>query len=250
MPPIELRKIAFEEFLRRLREEEPPKPSTKIRTQDHATSTDVARKRQTEPPALAKQMRGDLDSIALKALEKDRVAPLRFALRFRGGHWAVPEERSGAGGPAFGGLPRAQVRAALPRGPGHCLRFRPGADRGGRLSASGRAYARTGKRPSAQAVNDFLQNDVLAQASAANQSGPSAKPDPRPEGANGLGPGGSPDRGKVRPATGGGGVPFGTPSGRRTWTSGCTRRHASNWSGRWICTAGCWGRRIRRPSRP
>jgi eukaryotic-like serine/threonine-protein kinase len=31
---------------------------------------------------------------------------------------------------------------------------------------------------SAQAVNDFLQNDVLAQASAATQSGPSAKPDP------------------------------------------------------------------------
>ena len=30
----------------------------------------------------------------------------------------------------------------------------------------------------AQAVNDFLQNDLLAQASAANQSGPSAKPDP------------------------------------------------------------------------
>jgi serine/threonine protein kinase len=30
----------------------------------------------------------------------------------------------------------------------------------------------------AQAVNDFLQNDLLAQASAANQSGPSTKPDP------------------------------------------------------------------------
>ncbi len=71
-PPLELRKIAFEEFLRRLREEEPPKPSTKIRTQDAATSTELARKRQTEPPALIKQMRGDLDSIALKALEKDR----------------------------------------------------------------------------------------------------------------------------------------------------------------------------------
>ena len=72
VPPLELRKIALEEFLRRLREEEPPKPSTKIRTQDAATSTDVAGKRQTEPLALAKQMRGDLDSIALKALEKDR----------------------------------------------------------------------------------------------------------------------------------------------------------------------------------
>jgi serine/threonine protein kinase len=72
-PPIDLRKIAFEEFLRRLREEEPPKPSTKIRTQDPATSTDVAHKRHTEAPELFKQMRGDLDSIALKALEKDRA---------------------------------------------------------------------------------------------------------------------------------------------------------------------------------
>ncbi len=36
-PPLDLRKIAFDEFLRRLREDEPPKPSTKIRTQDPAT---------------------------------------------------------------------------------------------------------------------------------------------------------------------------------------------------------------------
>jgi eukaryotic-like serine/threonine-protein kinase len=71
-PPIELHKTTLDEFLRRLREEEPPKPSTKIRTQDAATSTDVARKRHTEPPTLVRQMRGDLDSIALKALEKDR----------------------------------------------------------------------------------------------------------------------------------------------------------------------------------
>jgi eukaryotic-like serine/threonine-protein kinase len=73
VPPIELRKIAFDEFPPRLREEEPQKPSTKIRTQDDATSTDVARKRKTEPPALSKQLRGDLDSIALKALEKVRA---------------------------------------------------------------------------------------------------------------------------------------------------------------------------------
>jgi non-specific serine/threonine protein kinase/serine/threonine-protein kinase len=72
VPPLELRKIAFDEFLRRLREEDPPKPSTKIRTQDPATSAEVARQRQTEPQTLAKQMRGDLDSIALKALEKER----------------------------------------------------------------------------------------------------------------------------------------------------------------------------------
>ena len=71
-PPLDLRKIALDEFLRKLREEEPPKPSTKIRTQDAVTSLDVARKRQTEALSLAKQMRGDLDAIALKALEKDR----------------------------------------------------------------------------------------------------------------------------------------------------------------------------------
>jgi eukaryotic-like serine/threonine-protein kinase len=60
VPPIQLRKVAFEEFLRRLREEEPPRPSTKISAQDPATSTEVARKRQTEPAALAKQLRGEL----------------------------------------------------------------------------------------------------------------------------------------------------------------------------------------------
>src|ERR1700726_4128402 len=36
-PPIELHKIAFEEFLRRLREDDAPKPSTRIRTQNPAT---------------------------------------------------------------------------------------------------------------------------------------------------------------------------------------------------------------------
>jgi serine/threonine protein kinase len=71
-PPIELHKVALEEFLRRLREEEPLKPSTKISSGDLNTSTDVALKRTTEPAMLARQLRGELDSIALKALEKER----------------------------------------------------------------------------------------------------------------------------------------------------------------------------------
>jgi hypothetical protein len=62
-PPLELRKIALEEFFRKLREEEPPKLSIRIRTQDPAKLTDVAHKRKTEPVALARQVRGDLDSI-------------------------------------------------------------------------------------------------------------------------------------------------------------------------------------------
>ena len=70
--PLELRKIAFDELLRRLREEEPAKPSSKILSQDRAASVEIAHKRQTDPVTLARWMRGDLDSITLKALEKDR----------------------------------------------------------------------------------------------------------------------------------------------------------------------------------
>ncbi len=71
-PPLDLRKVALDEFLRRLRDEDPPKPSTRIRSRDQAVSAELARRRQTEPPALAKQLRCDLDAITLKALEKDR----------------------------------------------------------------------------------------------------------------------------------------------------------------------------------
>lgn len=77
-PPLDLRKVAFDEFLRKLREEEPSKPSTKIRTRDSATAIQLARKRQTEPLALAKDLRGDLDAIALKALEKERARRYKF----------------------------------------------------------------------------------------------------------------------------------------------------------------------------
>jgi non-specific serine/threonine protein kinase/serine/threonine-protein kinase len=77
-PPIKLRKIALEEFLRRLRQDEPLKPSIWITKGNPATSTEVARKRKTEPQALVRQLRGELDSIALKALERsDRGAMLR-----------------------------------------------------------------------------------------------------------------------------------------------------------------------------
>ena len=71
-PPLDLRKVALDEFLRRLREDDAARPSTMIRTLAPETSTAVARMRQSEPRALARLMHGDLDSIALKAIEKDR----------------------------------------------------------------------------------------------------------------------------------------------------------------------------------
>ena len=69
--PLEFRKMAFNEILRRLREEDALRPSTKLGTLAQASNL-VAQNRGSDPTTLARQLRGDLDAIALKALEKDR----------------------------------------------------------------------------------------------------------------------------------------------------------------------------------
>jgi eukaryotic-like serine/threonine-protein kinase len=65
-----LRSAAWEEMLRIIREEEPPRPSIKLSTID--TLPSVAANRRMEPAKLTGLVRGELDWIALKALEKDR----------------------------------------------------------------------------------------------------------------------------------------------------------------------------------
>jgi uncharacterized repeat protein (TIGR01451 family) len=62
---------AFDEIRRIIREEEPPKPSTRISTLG-ATLAEVSARRKTEPAKLSALVRGDLDWIVMKALEKDR----------------------------------------------------------------------------------------------------------------------------------------------------------------------------------
>jgi eukaryotic-like serine/threonine-protein kinase len=74
------------EVLRRLREEEPLRPSTKVST-DPNNSTTTADARGTEPAHLVSLLRGDLDWITMKALEKDRArrygAPSELAADIR-----------------------------------------------------------------------------------------------------------------------------------------------------------------------
>src|SRR5438045_4159097 len=67
--PIDIRRLSFDEVLRKLREEDAPKPSTKLRNLGEQ-STVTAQNRRTEPAILRRQLRGDLDAITLKALEK------------------------------------------------------------------------------------------------------------------------------------------------------------------------------------
>jgi len=62
----------LDEILRRLREEDPLQPSTKVST-DRETSTSIAAARCTEPKQLVSLLRGDLDWITMKAVEKDRT---------------------------------------------------------------------------------------------------------------------------------------------------------------------------------
>jgi WD40 repeat protein/serine/threonine protein kinase len=66
-----LKKAGFDEIRRIIREEEPPKPSTRMSTVGQAAST-ASEKRQSDPRKLSRLFRGELDWIVMKALEKDR----------------------------------------------------------------------------------------------------------------------------------------------------------------------------------
>src|SRR6476620_1901666 len=65
-----LEAAAFDEALRIIREEEPPKPSTRLTTSDALPS--IAANRHLEPHKLTALVRGELDWIVMKCLEKDR----------------------------------------------------------------------------------------------------------------------------------------------------------------------------------
>src|ERR1041384_114639 len=66
-----LRSGAYAEIQRIIREVEPPRPSTRL-SQNTQSLSSVAAKRHTEPRKLGTIVRGELDWIVMKALEKDR----------------------------------------------------------------------------------------------------------------------------------------------------------------------------------
>ena len=66
-----LHSAAFDEMLRIIREEEPVAPSTRLSTSESLPS--IAANRHLEPKKLTTLVRGDLDWIVMKALEKDRA---------------------------------------------------------------------------------------------------------------------------------------------------------------------------------
>lgn len=68
----ELLKSGIDEIRRVIREQEPARPSTRLSKMNNAELTTVAQRRRSDAPKLIRMIRGDLDWIVMKAMEKDR----------------------------------------------------------------------------------------------------------------------------------------------------------------------------------
>ena len=68
-----LLKSGLDEMRRTIREQEPARPSTRVSTLGAEELTSTAKRHGLEPPKLISQLRGDLDWIVMKCLEKDRA---------------------------------------------------------------------------------------------------------------------------------------------------------------------------------
>ncbi len=99
-----LRESGYAEILKRIREEEPPKPSTRL-SESRERLPSVAAQRRTEPARLTKLLRGELDWIVMKAIEKDRTRRYETANSF-----ARDIERYLEGDPVEAGPPSASYR--------------------------------------------------------------------------------------------------------------------------------------------
>jgi len=104
--PLEKKRFkaaAWDEMRRIIREEEPPRPSTRLSSSQ--TLPSLAAGRHTEPVRLTKLVRGELDWIVMKSLEKDRTRRYESANGF-----AMDIERHLAGEPVLAAPPSARYR--------------------------------------------------------------------------------------------------------------------------------------------
>lgn len=100
----QLKQAAYDEMRRIIREEDPPKPSTRISSLGQE-ATGISQQRQTDPSRLTQSLRGDLDWIVMKALEKDRTRRYETANGF-----AKDVQRYLADEPVVAGPPGATYR--------------------------------------------------------------------------------------------------------------------------------------------
>lgn len=99
-----LRGDAMVAMLMAIQDEEPPRPSTRISDSKDSLPS-IAAQRHVEPARLSKLVRGDLDWITMKALEKDRARRYETANGL-----AMDVQRYLAGEPVFAAPPSAAYR--------------------------------------------------------------------------------------------------------------------------------------------
>ncbi|MGO9467838.1 MAG: tetratricopeptide repeat protein [Isosphaeraceae bacterium] len=184
-----LREAGYVEILRRIREEEPPKPSTRL-SDSRERLPSVAAQRRMEPARLTRLVRGELDWIVMKAIEKDRTRRYATANGF-----ARDIERYLAGDPVEAGPPSARYRLRKFARKHRAALFTAGsfavllaaaaavstwqavratvAERHAVAEAQRAIAAESTAREEsakAKAVNEFLTQDILTQAEPANNA--------------------------------------------------------------------------------
>jgi eukaryotic-like serine/threonine-protein kinase len=174
--PIGWQNKPFDEVLRSLREDDPQRPSARVSTQ-HDTLAAIAEKRDTESQKLVSLLRGDLDSITMKALEKDRNRRYATPLDFSADIQHFLDHRPVQARPASAGYRLHKYvrrnRIALIVAVAFAVVLVAAAAVTIRQSIRANREAAV-----AETVNEFLQNDLLAQAGTSAQSGTGANPDP------------------------------------------------------------------------
>jgi tetratricopeptide (TPR) repeat protein len=178
---VPIKEAAWDEVRRIIREEEPPRPSARLSSSQALPS--LAAGRQTEPARLTKLVRGELDWIVMKALEKDRTRRYETANSF-----ATDIQHYLAGEPVLAAPPSARYRlrkfarkhrVALTTAAAIILLLLAGAAfstwqavRATRAEAAARAAEQQAlqEKMIAQSVRDFLQNKLLGQADSRTQA--------------------------------------------------------------------------------
>jgi serine/threonine protein kinase/tetratricopeptide (TPR) repeat protein len=183
-----LRSSKFPEMLRIIREEEPPPPSGRLANSDQLPG--LAARRRTDPAKLRRTVRGELDWIATKALDKDRTRRYESAdaLARDVEHYLRDE-------PVEASPPSASYRLGKFARKHRGLLTVAGAFatvlvaattlstwsavRATRAENEAREEKKRAdeQKANAEAVSDFLRNDLLARASAERQARPGVRPD-------------------------------------------------------------------------
>jgi tRNA A-37 threonylcarbamoyl transferase component Bud32 len=204
-----LRRAGLDEMRRMIREEEPPTPSQRLNTLDAQASTTVAERRGVDRRRLGQVLRGELDWIVMRALEKERNRRYESASAFAADVQRYLNDEAVAACPPSAGYRlrkyvrrnrRALVTAGVIAGALMAAtavsiwqaarateaQHQAETDRDRAKTAEGDAKTNleraseaeqraTTKAAITRAVNSFLQEDLLGQANSAPQHGSGSK---------------------------------------------------------------------------